>query len=337
MHKILLIDSLSPIGHINFNNIHISAILKAGYALECAFHEGYSKQLNIPNAVIVHEYPIKKYSNWRLTVLRFLKDVKKNLNLQDYDYIIHSSYDDLTILLANYPKSFLIDHNNLSRLGSIIRRVVFNLISLRHIHISLSTEIQGFLNANGISNILIPHGLVSPFPYKTDQQNAEDDSYKIFIPSAGSSDIEVIRLYFSNDEFIQFLKKHNIEISIRSSTLTSDCKNIKIFQNRLDESEYEKLFKKANLIWLPYPKSFENRVSGVLMEAIANQKDVLLPNIKAFEQYKDFIDSYSFYENLNEVMTSITNKKVNPKPILLTPGIKKTLSPDYSVLKQFNT
>lgn len=333
MGKVLLIDSLSPIGHVNFNNIHISALVKAGYKVECAFPRGYSKLLTLPKDITIHEYDIDKSINWRIGVLKFLRLVKKRLNLKNFDHIIHSSYDDVSLLLANYPHSILIDHNNLSKLHSSIRKLIFKMISCRHLHVSLSNEIKDFLNSKKIKNILIQHGLVSPFCVENIHNFSKDlFTYEIFIPSAGSSDINELRKIFRDNNFITFLENNNIRITLSSKDLKSECKNIHIIERRLDNDEYINLFVNSNLIWLPYPKTFENRVSGVLMEAIANQKDVIIPNIKAFNQYRYFINNNSYYDNIDDMVSSIREKIDNPSPINLTAEIKQSLSPDYSVL-----
>lgn len=332
MAKVLFIDSLSPIGHVNFNNIHVEALCKAGFDVECAFREGYSQLLKLPDSVMAHEFRIKGMRDARFDSLKFLMAVRHNMDLSAYDHIIHSSYADVPLLLSGFPKSLIIDHNNLSKLKSRIRAILFKLLSRKHVHISLSKEIQEYLNGKGIENILIQHGLPLPFRSATTRGPENNNRYKIFIPSASSSNPTVLREYFSDNSFLAFLSENNVEVVLRSATIQSNSSNIKVIKDRLSDSDYASLFVEADLIWLPYPRSFENRVSGVLMEAIANQKDVLLPDIKTFGQYRDIFDSSSYYNSVEGIISSISSKIRKSTPVVLTDTLKSMLTPDYRKL-----
>ena len=55
----------------------------------------------------------------------------------------------------------------------------------------------------------------------------------------------------------------------------------------MEKEDYECLFLKSDVIFLPYPRSFQYRTSGVLLEALSNHKKALVSDTSYFRQYQN--------------------------------------------------
>jgi len=52
------------------------------------------------------------------------------------------------------------------------------------------------------------------------------------------------------------------------------------------------LIVKSDVIFLPYPRSFQYRTSGVLLEALSNHKKALVSDTSYFRQYQNLSPSH---------------------------------------------
>jgi len=119
-NKILYIDPLSPNGHINFNNIQIKSLYKIFDSIDFSFKKGYEKKICIKNTETIFLIPEKFYKSTnnkiitRINLLKILRYIKKNIDLSIYDFIIFSSYEEISLYFSfiKYPL-ILVNHNNI--------------------------------------------------------------------------------------------------------------------------------------------------------------------------------------------------------------------------------
>lgn len=334
MKRILYIDPICLPGHLNYNQLQIDALGKYNYRVDYVFSKEYSQKLKLDSRLIALYIPSKfiSYRNgivYRLNMYRTLRYIKKNLDLNRYENVIISCYDEISLGIANFPKSYIIDHNNLSKLNNVIKKYFYNLISKKHIHVALNDHtyhyIKDILKYNVVKNA---HGLVKPF-YNDSNTN---DRY-IFAPSILSSDKEFIQNALCNEKFNKFLKKNRIRLILRGDYDISKCQMVSVIKGRMDFEDYKRHFVNAIGLLICYPKSFNYRVSGVLLEAISNQKKCIIRNLPDFKEYSFIFGEQAFFETLDELIDSITYICSTKDNLIISKQILDAMNPDYSFLE----
>lgn len=345
--KILYIDPICPIGHVNFNKIHINAIYIQYGNIDVIFESGYKQLFDGMNLSVVHEYPkiiVPNNGFWnRIKIWRNLKNIKRHIDFNSYDIIILSYYDELVLNLISFNhKLYLINHNNVAGVfKSFVKRIAYKRISQKNVQIVLDKLSKSALNKLGINYVqCVNHGLITPFK----KEEIWDISvlnipkkYKniIFSPSAGSSDVNLIKKIIKNPDFISFLRKTDTIFLFRNDGNELefiDNSNIFILKNRLNNRDYQNLFCRSNIILIFYPESFKYRTSGIVMEAFANNKDILLPDISTFKIYSEILDKDDYYTSSIDLINKLI-KKVKYKNSFKLRDFSSIRIPDYSFFK----
>ena len=90
----------------------------------------------------------------------------------------------------------------------------------------------------------------------------------------------------------------------------------------------------SDYILIAYPESFEYRVSGVLMEALACGKRILVRDIPAMREFRDLIGADSYFGSVRELAECISRLEARPEYNSGDNGdLRLSLSPDYSFIK----
>lgn len=318
--RILYIDAISPSGHKLYNEILIKDILRDDVEVFTVSKEGYLSDLPIqhPNFHVLLEIPKKYYNRLektnpflsRLKLFLILSYIKKRILFSNYDYIIFSSYEEISFLFALMPKNcYLISHNNFNNFNNRVKQYIYKKLSVNQNIIVLSESLQDNLNKLGFNTLYVAHGVPSQFiQHKLDDSFDEkysirDYDFILFSPSAASTDNSIFLEIDRNSFFVDFLIENKILLIVRGKEKVM-CSNVVAISDFLDRIEYEFLFKSADVILINYGKEFQNRVSGVYYEAIANLKPVLV-SVDFFEKIHPF-DPYAYsFASLEELKISI--------------------------------
>ncbi|WP_264525319.1 hypothetical protein [Flavobacterium sp. N502536] len=119
-NRVLYIDPLLQNGHVNFNNIYIKSLAKAGYDLEFIFVKDYEDKLDIDKSKVIYSIPKalfkKDYGKLinRIAYLYGLFLIKMFVNFKKYDFVIFSSFEEISFAFSGITKSYLINHINVS-------------------------------------------------------------------------------------------------------------------------------------------------------------------------------------------------------------------------------
>ena len=334
MRRILYIDPFSFEGHVNFNKIHIEALRRYGFRLEFVFKEGYGKLLGEED--VVYEYPERLYNHdsgnkWRLSQYRILRDIMQHVDLESYGRIFLSAYETFSVLLTGFPMSYLVNHDNIQ--NNVIK--IWGLRALakkQHVHIALLRQSLGCLKAHGcVESYFVNHGLIESYP---DEPRDGGNQITVFSPSAESSDELFINEMILDDSLNEILESKNVRISIRSNNLHSDRKNIEILSRRLSDDEYRKKFMASDYILIAYPEAFKYRVSGVLMEALACGKRILVRDIEAMREFRNLIGADNYFRDIRELSQCIGRLEARPENVAGDQrDLRLALSPDYSFVQ----
>lgn len=309
--KILYIDTESFFSHLNFNRIHLNALLSQGFTIDGAFKVGYKELLGMSEVKVVCEIPEEHYEHGKDTqlygrylMLRRLFDVKRAVRLKDYDAIILSYYDELVLPFAGYPSGlYMINHINIGALNHWLKKYFIKRLAHNNTHIVLSKTAYDFVKQLGIDNCrLVYHGLPKPYPKDISKPAWMNHKYCIFSPSVTSTDFTAIHELLDSKLFLDYLTSKDILFVIRGRDLYSDCPNIKIINHYMDDADYQGCFMHSDAIFVAYRKDrFKYRVSAVMLECIANNKRVIAKRSEALNEYQDAIGGESYYDTVPSV------------------------------------
>ncbi|MGL4803094.1 MAG: hypothetical protein ACRC18_12605, partial [Cetobacterium sp.] len=299
MKKILYIDPISPIGHINFNKLYIKELKKLNYEVDYIFREKYYKHLNIENLKPVYEIPEQLYKreggNFFLNKILIRKDniviynsIKENVDIKKYDRIFFSSFEEIAMYFSKMKENLiLLNHINLVGFEeSKIKRFFLKKLFKKNRIVVLEPYMKEYLKKFGEYDIeILPHPLIEKFI--DNKLTLENKKYSqiIFSPSATSCDEEFIKEMIEDKNFLNYLEENKILIIIKSKIHSFENNYLKVIKNYLKEEEYRSYFIKATGILLPYEKRFKNRVSGILFEAISNEKVIYMKNVEGLIYY----------------------------------------------------
>lgn len=312
MKRLLFVDFVSPWGHVNFNNIYINALNKSGeFAVDFLVQQDYDKLLQINNRHSrVYNFPkfdfIKKNLYYRLKYLfhqikmqHFCKQIIKK---GCYDTVFISSFYLVTFsLFKSKTAAFAVCHNEID--DAINKRMVYilKLIGKNVSFVAINKQSYNFLSNMGLRVVSSIHGL----PPIMDNRETTDNT--IFIPINSAKDPTTIK-YLLSSSFNGFLVSNSLKLILKEAVPSHNkFSNIKYIPQRIDEGFYKKLFLSSKIILLPYEKADYNyRCSAMLLEALSNDKLVIVPDIPVFREYIINGDlGLFFYKDVNELISII--------------------------------
>jgi hypothetical protein len=318
--KILYIDPLSLYGHVNFNKIHIRELLSLDFNIDFIFKSGYSSSLGTKeNILTLPSYLYSKNNSIfsRLNDIKILRYITKRINFNEYDYVILSSYDEISLFFSGISTELiLINHNNLQSLENSIKRFFFKRISNTNIHIVLENYMIDYLLNFKIKNVFkIGHGLPDPIKLSETKSiitigncliNLDDFKKIIFIPSLSQIDEEFILGLLSDLDFINFLNNNNVLLLLKTNlNIKTKLNNFYLISEVLSDIDFNSIFFKSNLVIIKYPIYFKNRVSAIFFQCVSNNKTCLINKIEPLYIYNDNINYDCFYETKEELISKI--------------------------------
>ena len=312
-NAVLYIDVICSDGHVAFNEIYISNLLKTGYEVKLILKKKCIKKLNLPDSLILFELPsflfydFKKYGiiNRLMMLISFIYINFKIYKLK-FSYVYVGGYEEISFYFSFFCKrTILINHNNIDGLNNRVKRYFFRKKSIKHKILVFNEKIKNYLIKIRINNLIVnSHGL--PKVFSSSINNWKYDSFDkvIFLPSSSSSDLKFVLELINNSLFLDFLNTNNILLIIKGNYSIANP-NIIVIDDFIDFEEYKSIFLKSDILLLPYPDSFRYRVSGVLHECLVNNKICLLSQIEAFESYSYHFTYNPFFRNIIELIERI--------------------------------
>lgn len=352
MRNLLYIDPFCNNGHINYNKLYVNIFLEYNLHVDLILKEGYINKLGLPSKLLRLELPKKYYPNKtgklisRIYLFKILLFIKNNINLECYDYVIFSGYEEITFYFTNIAKnSFLINHDNVSGLKNGIKRFFNKRISSKNTHIVFAEFIKNRLAHFDINKMIVVSLGIFP-PYKIDRfkiksilksidNRIDTEKYKyiIFAPAGSKYGDNFINMLLSNGVFLDYLYKKRILFIVKDKLLNSHNDNVLIINKILSDLQYQSLFIQSSAILIQYPASFDYRVSGIFMECLSNNKKCLLSDIKGFRAFEDHFNYDPFYINADGLIDKIDrmvlseniNQPIYQKLTKLTPSFDQII------------
>lgn len=332
--KILYIDPIYQPGHINFNQIYIDYLYKEGYSIDFFFVDNYvdglrlnsiSKVFSVKSSLLTRRYnPIFN----RILYLYTLLFLRYKVNLKEYDYLLFSSYEEISFFFSFYSNAYIINHVNLQGCNSRIKKFFISNVFKKNIPIVLNESCYSLVKNRFRCNrlILSKHGLLPAFKHieKSEKYSSIVTKYKyvIFSPSDNSVDTCFINSLLKSDTFQTYLQERDILFVVKSKMeIEIHSNNILCINEYLSEDDYRFFFLKANIILIIYPETFQYRVSGVLFECFSNNKMCLLSDIETFKEYSVNFNYTPYFRDVESLVEKIDMGLSNNSCIPLFKGL----------------
>lgn len=312
--KLLLIDYISPQGHIIFDHIHIQALLSAGYDLHLVGRKGQFADFVNKGLVTITEIPEKYYRYYKrfYSLMERIKGVlslfwiKKNLNLRNFDGIVFLSYDILSLYFFRTSVAvYLINHNNVDQFNSRIKLSMTRDLPSNFIQIALNDymedELKRLLPKRKVC--FVPHGFLEPTNAGLRPKFINDGDRFIFCPVNRNYDSAIINDIIQSATFKEYLNQNRIQLYIKSQLCQAPEGNIRLLPY-LSEAEYNYMLSNAVGVILPYGGDFRYRCSGILFECVARNTPILATERKALKIYKDEIDIH-YFDSVHSLLDAI--------------------------------
>lgn len=338
--KVLFIDFTFHSGHINFNRIHIDAIKSAGYDVRLILHSDIADNMDYPNEDYVLKLP--RCLNQRqdspilnrvifLVVLLWIKI--KVINFSQYSHVVISNCDELTLGILPLCRNMYIMCHNTASVHSIVKRFFLKRLAKHNNFLVFDEYMKKPFVENGIKSVkIISHGCVAPYGHYNDENlptMIKGFSKLIFHPSP-RVDSSFVGNLIADDKLCEYLQKNDILLLIHGDKeeYKNLSDNILFISGFLPIKVYQAIFMKADIILLAYPTTFQNQVSGVSYECIANQKNILVKNHPALTYCRDFYNYDPLFKNDDELLYKIKELMLDTNKYCCVASAE-TLIPDY--------
>ena len=315
--KILIVDPLSYVGHINYNagvirgiagiadySIIVSDHMKAELIHtgidENRFLPSYPDHWNITELAKKHRSKIAYHVLFRKYFLRVVNRARQEG--KKYDMILFLCID----IFSFFPLSFLfgskcavVDHG----IGYIQTSRVYNTAWKCCSHkiklIVLEDFIRDMMKKEDPRRLA--YTVRHPLPAKAADVPVSDDQ-KIYVFAPGASNNQGFI-----DKALEASIPQDIQLIIKGKTEVNR-EGIHIYSGRMSEEDYGKNLARASFILLPYDPDYNYRTSAVLFEAALQGKPVLIWNNNTLSYYKSvFGDNVYLFDTVEEMLEIIRN------------------------------
>lgn len=322
MKRILYLNYMKQYGHLNFDQIHIDALLAEGNDVRLVMPEKMAKLMNRP--CDMYEWIIPNWMSYygkngavnRLFYILILLVLRIRTRFSKYDVCVVSNTDEISLGLVPFPiKEYLICHANCCSFANKLKRYFMNKLSASNDFIVFNERMKQVFVDNGINNVhIVSHGCMPSFDKATMTsipQELAGHKHIVFHPSS-KPERKLLAGIMGNKRLHKYLIDNDVVLVLRNKPDgIADIPNIVYINRYLTTDEYRGLFLKSDVILLAYPEEFAYSVSGVSFECVSNSKNVLVlenPSLdycRKFYSYDPFFkDTDDFCDKLNSIISN---------------------------------
>lgn len=280
--KVIVTEYVPAKGHRNlFLNV-CNLLRQGGEDVVAVVPKNYEDK--IPFCKIInhgYDYYSDVYQHSSMNMIKYSLRVQYAVKLiaksENADAILVVTYDELSLALGRVffwgiKPQIVIQNINVDRIEeSRIRKIAFNFFKDSVSHIVLA----GFIKEHMVDQLSISQGkvLVVPHPmFQLDKKSVRD------IDLAGLSsgnDEDVISRLIEMEEQQNIFSKNNLHVVLKSRVQSYDNGFLTIIKGYIPDETYDDLMLRAKCIFAPYPLTYKNRMSAILVDAMANNKSVI--------------------------------------------------------------
>lgn len=303
--KLLLLDYISYTYHMNFNKIHVEALLEMGHQLHLVGRRGQFDNIENNASVVISEIPERFFSerplhaiSFRLQGIARLLWVKANIKWGEYDAVIVLTYDILSLAAFHIKeKTYLINHTNVQELWSKLKLFMTRKLPENYIHVALNEEMERKLKELLPGKIVyhIPHGVCAPLGAGREPAFLNKERKFLFCPVNRNYDSAYVKQLLEDPHLLDYLRKQKVTLFIKESMkVQCDSEAVINVTADLGKEEYNYMIQHAVAVLLPYEEAFKYRCSGIFFECVANQTPVISTGIEAMRIYESLVEMRTF-------------------------------------------
>lgn len=271
--KILIVDPISAKGHIKLNEKIIEHLNSISNIHILTIDNTHSKNQNNISFFPENIKNIKKNKfSYRIQNYLYTRYAINYFKKNNFDIIIFIAYETISMSIALIgnkkiaERLWLYEHNNIDEKNdSIIKEFFYKKLNNKAMHIVFEDYIGKNISKKYFH---IPHPI-----YKELKTHEQESKKFIFAPSGGNDPL-------LSSEIIKFCENNSIYLKLKSK--------LKIYSNFIESSDYfdnyNQLINSCSYVLLL--NNFENRVSGVLYEALTERKIIISTDCQFIREIK---------------------------------------------------
>ncbi|WP_165173750.1 hypothetical protein [Adlercreutzia sp. ZJ242] len=301
-NTVVVADLLLPKGHVDFNKKYLEAL-----------------SANADTRVVPGLLGERRFSYEFFTPGKLLKpcegkiagriQTKRNAAIASHYWkkvpgssLVLLSSDPLMLLFSPHLRGnvLMVHHKSVDELCmSSIKRACFSLYKNR-IHHAVGEPFIGrcLIDKLGVTPDRVhvcPHPIVEA-AYLDDKSCSLATHDYDAVGLCGSNDSEFVRAIASFEERTSFFAKNNCRVYLKGDLFFNDG-YLRISSERLDEAEYASMLRYAKISLSPVGLSFQNRVSGALLDGLSYRCVVVATPFKMAKCYSSYYSDLVYCED----------------------------------------
>lgn len=319
--KVLFFNALYHLGHKYIDQKFIHNLSCISDLTVLAPEKWYDEKLeNVVYDYSGEEEPSdsKRYNSWICT----LKNCKRAAKIAEscgIHVVIFGEYELSTILVAlgyfeKNIKIILCNHNNIDQLSkSKIKRFVFWKIQNRVYHCVLEPFIKEWI----VNKYNLSESRIFVWYHPIERKNNIKSFETVYdcVGISNSNDEEIIDEIYKNELESEIIKRNQKHIVLRTKNGNIfDNGFLKIINGWVSQADYDNYCNHAKSILVPFPSSYQYRVSASVLNGIASRKTVLAADIPLVRYYsKKYPTLCIIYEkeNILDAILEMNNIAIN--------------------------
>lgn len=324
LKKVLLCEFAPEKGHKNlFANTY--DLLSKNFSVQGYVLSDRNRDDDDKYNVIPFAYFERKYRNYllhrisyifyvlKITLMMF-KQAKKNGN----DALVCLTNDDVALFLSllffkcDVPL-YVMHHYELDFIAtSKIRKWMFNSIKGKYYHIVQAD----FMAKKLVKDFDVPNEMIIVWPHPLNiKMTRNTDGAKFDCAGLSNSNEEVmIENLIKLEKEQHVFKMNNLHVILKSRNSSYNNDYLTVINGYLPDQKYDSIINGAKSLFIPFPDSFNTRMSGTLIDALSNRKYVIATRISVVEscrnRYSNLIE-YFVLDNFIETIKLVKDK--NPE------------------------
>lgn len=337
--KILVIDYLSPKGHDGWFKLQINSLQSLGHEVRCIYKEGYGESVGLSKNNIQFLIPSDLYTTnrglkYRWDCMKILLYIKKRVDESEWDAIILSSYEIISLsVLPIFKKALIVNHNNVpDALGSKLKMALFKRLPKQYVHIAFNDIIKNKVEElvkNPVA--VVPLGLLD-ISYTENSHVLTSNSLKahkyLLCPTRSISDfnIDIMETICNSKELNEFISQNEMKMLLRQKVAIQDQfkNNYVNLDGFISNDEYYTLLSNCYaMIFCLNPKSFSYRISNTLFESMKLGFPIFIYKNDTLGYYEKYHEGRLIFETPSELVNLLKSMK----EVIWKPSIHEIANP----------
>ncbi len=286
--KILYLDFLYPKGHLKQNEIYISLIAKFAKVFVLCDAEKY--HLNSKNVELIINQDLHIRDGrllTRLDTVRVMAYSQKVAKMINPDIIFISSYETITYaIFSNFfskkYRTFILQHSNIDELTNRFKRILFSIYCKKTNFVVFEDFIKDYIR----DKFKVDQQRIFVLPHQLNHyQYQKSDNIYDCVGLSFSNDEDTISEIIEHETKFETFKNNQKKVILKSRYQKFDNGYLKIINGYIDDETFSDYINNAKSMYIPFPKSFQYRMSGTLIDALSKKSIVYGNRIPVIENY----------------------------------------------------